>query len=448
MRTPNKAPALLTLKEDDERDIIRETRTYRFLTYVMGGGVKVDSDEKTRHQKERDKLTPIRVASIRGQLRFWWRACNPQNCTTVEELRAAEAKVWGSAEKHSSVIITVKSQPGSPKEHKVYEYVPRRNEETGKTDWSSKIYDKQHDLAYGAFPLQPSSDAQNATPREEAGVLYDYGEQKFKIEIGFHKDVRKDVEAALWAWETFGGLGARTRRGFGAIERTDNPTSLRDIRLKLGELAERNVVPGVPSLAKARFEVATRTEAKSVSAWLDCLKTLRSLRQAPGLGRNPPQPGSRSPAGRSRWPEPERIRHWTKQRSGKHKELAVQVDRFPRASFGMPIVFHFQNGAKNAHERGKDPADTELKPADADRMASPLILRPIRDGSEFRACGLVLNAVMPAKIILKTKDTSNPFPVVRVKLEPTEAAQIEPMKSNGKVFREPLDRFLEELKKS
>ena len=26
-----------------------------------------------------------------------------------------------------------------------------------------------------------------------------------------------EIEAALWAWETFGGLGARTRRGFGAL---------------------------------------------------------------------------------------------------------------------------------------------------------------------------------------------------------------------------------------
>src|SRR5215213_3096694 len=55
-----------------------ETRTYGFLTYVMGGGVRI-----REHQKLSDPVTPVRSASIRGQLRFWWRACNPSGCKTV-----------------------------------------------------------------------------------------------------------------------------------------------------------------------------------------------------------------------------------------------------------------------------------------------------------------------------------------------------------------------------
>jgi len=64
------------------RTVADDTRTYRFLTYVMGGGVQVKD-----HVKLRDEVTQVRAASIRGHLRFWWRVCNPSGCATVEELR-------------------------------------------------------------------------------------------------------------------------------------------------------------------------------------------------------------------------------------------------------------------------------------------------------------------------------------------------------------------------
>jgi CRISPR-associated protein Cmr1 len=47
---------------------------------------------------------------------------------------------------------------------------------------------------------------------------------------------------------------------------------------------------------------------------------------------------------------------------------------YPRAAFGLPIVFHFQSK--------KDPEQVILEPQDEDydRMASPLLLRPYRAG--------------------------------------------------------------------
>lgn len=444
MRRKPPEPAALRLKSVDEREIVRETRTYRFLTFVMGGGVKVSSDEKTKHVKERDERTPIRVASIRGQLRFWWRACNPSKCKTLEELWEREAEIWGSSTKQSKVTIAVQRQLLRPRDHRVYQYVARTNKETEKTEYRVQIADKQFDLAYGSFSLQPSSEAQGATPRVEPGVLQDYAAQEFSVELTYHPALQRDVQVALWAWETFGGLGARTRRGFGAIEQIDGPTSMTDLRKRLDLLLDHPVIAGVPSLAKARFAFAQTMQPHAVDAWTCCLKTLRRLRQGPDLGRNPPQPGSSSPAGRSRWPEPEQIRKHTEQRSGKHKRLSVQVERFPRAVFGLPIIFHFQGGAKRPDEFGKDPADSELKPANAERMASPLILRPIRDGAAFRACALVLTTTMPESIVLKTKSGTIP---VEATLDSAQAAQIEPMKINQTVLRDPLARFLEEIKK-
>lgn len=431
-KAPLEKPAPLNRKSDDEREIVRETRRYRFLTYVMGGGVKVDD-----HDKHRDERTPVRVASIRGQLRFWWRACNPSNCRDVEALRAREALIWGSTEEHSRVTITVKRQLGAPEPYPVYQY----NERTGKL----RFRPDHEDLAYGAFPLQPSSEFQKV--RADPGVLYDYGNQEFEIEFIYLKSVEDDVRAALWAWETFGGLGARTRRGFGAIERVGAASTIEEIRARLQVLRRNNVIEDLPSLAGARLELAPRVEPKSSTAWTSGLRTLRQLRQGKGLGRNWPQPDTTSPAGRSRWPEPEAIRKLTGQRLPKHGPLQQQADRFPRGAFGMPIVFHFQAGARDASDRTKDPADTELKPANADRMASPLIIRPIRDGKGFRAAALVLTATIPKQLVLKTKDKKKDPPTVSVVLDRKHAEQIEPMKVNGLVLLDPLDRFLEELKK-
>jgi len=93
-----------------------------------------------------------------------------------------------------------------------------------------------------------------------------------------------------------------------------------------------------------------------------------------GVARNSGQQANRP--GRSRYPEPETIRRVTNQRSQQHARLAqVPDDAFPRAEFGLPIVFHFQGPG--------EPPDTVLFPSDApngesrERMASALILKPL-----------------------------------------------------------------------
>lgn len=444
MRKPKKkdGPADTTRRTNDVLDVKQETRRYRFLTYVMGGGVKVEA-----HNKLRDERTPIRVASIRGQLRFWWRACNPRNCKTIEELRTKEAEIWGSAEKPSKVVVKVARQPSAPRHHPVYHYKNVYNEQAQQTVPRLRTIKRADPIAYGAFTLQPSSDAQNEVPPSQPGVLYDYGMEEFELVLRYDQVLTEDIAWALWAWETFGGLGARTRRGFGAIERTDQPSgTLDDIRQKLKTLQSKTYIEGVPSLIGARLSVTSQSSAKPHEAWVYCLEKLQSLRQGENLGRNPGRNESQSP-GRSRWPEPEEIRRLTQQRSTRHQKLPKQVDRFPRAAFGLPIIFQFQGGATKLQESSKDPLKTELKPANADRMASPLILRPVVDGQEYRPGAIALRTKMPDQIILKDTGKEKFNKQVQVGLELKHAEQIEPLKLDGRVFTNPLDRFLEEFKK-
>ena len=62
----------------------------------------------------------------------------------------------------------------------------------------------------------------------------------------------------------------------------------------------------------------------------------------------------------------------------------TEVDAFPRAAFGMPIIFHFKDKP--------DPGDTTLQPAgkDLDRFASPLVLRPYRDPSQGKVSAMAV----------------------------------------------------------
>jgi CRISPR-associated protein Cmr1 len=396
-------------------------RSYRFLTYVFGGGVKVKD-----HEKHADSVTPIRGASIRGQLRFWWRACNPSGCKTVEELRKREGEIWGATSQASKVEIVVVQQPAKPGTVPVFEFNPNHRLVPCRG---------MREIAYGAFPLQPKREALDIGGRPWG--LFDYGSSLFSLRLRFPEALRSDVEAALWAWEMFGGLGARTRRGFGAIAR-EGGIDAGTVAAELAKYQGNPRITGVPSLHGARFVLAPQSQSDAVAAWKVELGLLQRLRQGPGFGRNHPQPHSSKPAGRSRWPEADQIRSLTGAAAPLHARPVVSVERFPRAAFGMPIVFHFVDRC--------DPSmNLQLQPVgERDRFASPLILRPIPDGKgSFLAAALVLSSDVPECELIADR---NAFPV-RWALSEADARDIPALQRPGKVYTDPLQLFLEELAK-
>jgi CRISPR/Cas system CMR-associated protein Cmr1 (group 7 of RAMP superfamily) len=61
-------PDMFTAKASDEFQL---TATLEFITPMFGGGVRIDP--QATHHKAPDAITPVRGASLRGQLRTWWR---------------------------------------------------------------------------------------------------------------------------------------------------------------------------------------------------------------------------------------------------------------------------------------------------------------------------------------------------------------------------------------
>jgi len=323
------------------------------LTARYGGGVLPGLPDDT---------TPFRVPEIRGTLRFWWRAVRGADAADSGELLRRERDVWGSSNLASPTSIRVEESNRG----QVVEALKSSRTPDGRTRYEPR------EPAYVLFPAQQG---------DKPGRVSEKG--SFTLTIRHQSNAsRFEVEAALWAWTNFGGYGARARRGAGSLFSTQLcfPSNKRPewmaVRDWLEEQGSKYLTctsgAALPAKGGARpwptlagAEVLLGQQAlPPESAWLACIKVYRDFRQSrnPGTGNRP---------GRSRWPEPDEIR---RQRRTHHSLHApAHAERyFPRAIFGLPIVFHFKDPG--------DPKDQSLEPSllgEGGRMASPIILKPL-----------------------------------------------------------------------
>ena len=310
------------------------TARCKLITPMYGGGVKPG---------QVDRELPIRSGALRGQLRFWWRLLNGADRTPQEVFRA-ESALWGGISSQgpraSQVVLEVRTTPAE--EHHL----------AGKSE-------------VGGFPGYALILERNDDP-----VLLKDG-YEFDLVLHFTRKVtgpqREQIIEALRWWASFGGVGARTRRGLGAVRVTGNDAEMKPVSIEEVQSRGGWMVPGQP------------TGRDAVKAWKAAVERLRSFRQGPGVGRNP---GAGSRPGRSRWPEPDAIRRLAGRHAPGHEPQHPVTCLYPRAAFGLPIVFHFKDHG--------DPKDRTLTPGEADRMASPLILRPWFDGEQYRPLALML----------------------------------------------------------
>jgi CRISPR-associated protein Cmr1 len=206
----------------------------------------------------------------------------------------------------------------------------------------------------------------------------------FTLNVVYPKKYKDDVETALWAWKTFGGIGARTRRGFGALQLLSINGELislpshsqveAQLRSKVKQI-KGQWPDGVHHLEPDMLLKITRKFQDSLKAWQDLIEALQGFRQK-----------RHSKYGLSLWPEANVIR--VRMRRSPKWPKAIRnpklVKKFPRGEFGLPIIFHMPHDKGLPTDfftlQGK-PAPHSEKPID--RLASPLILRPLvcKDGA-------------------------------------------------------------------
>jgi CRISPR-associated protein Cmr1 len=379
-------------------------RSYQIevITNMVGGGVEAGAN---------DAGFPVRATAIRGHLRHWWRlTAGRKYGFDIERLWRREEEIFGSTEFPSPLGVKVPTQP------------------------PIEPIEPNQDLAYALF-----ASIANEQKVAKDGIRFELqlswpDEAGLKLRRSAQNDRRKkdgkpclpdviepiagEIEETVLAWLTYGGLGGRTRRGRGSVA-----------------FLEKSARPsGLPPIDARIFVGPAETDA--VSAWIRAIDIYRDFRQKP-RGRDHLKLTPKGPEtvpGRSHWPEADSIRKITgcalKPPAGArpsgapvdedphdHSTPVVPPEAlpsFPKAVLGMPIHFHFADhpGKNRPGVANKDPQDVQLNPRilshdgtweDKERMASPIITRPLWIDERWRPAVIVLNSPLPDGFRAKLK---------------------------------------------
>jgi CRISPR-associated protein Cmr1 len=289
------------------------------------------------------------------------------------------------------------------------------------------------------------------------------------------------MERTLRAWILFGGIGSRTRRGCGSVTVQEEKRakwlprelSLAALHQLLGTqvfASGTHKATDMPSLRGATLLFREKESQRGENAWTDALEWLRDFRQKPGPEGDHSDGYARGPIrkkllpnrkrierpGRSRWPEPDKVRQLlARSRSHRWAHRPEHNERpvWPRASFGLPIVGRFQD--KDIHGQKYDPRDPdefELCWQDAsgphDRLASPLIVKALPlAGGKYAPIALWLERAYPANgdVVLRrkrkiVKGSTAPFDRLHADGDPELYAPLRGFKSN---MKEAFTKWLE-----
>lgn len=155
-----------------------------------------------------DGRTPeLRPPSIKGAMRFWWRAMNGH--LSLEDLKKREAEIFGTSDEkvgRSKINIRLKSYDIDSSSDRL----PFHPTEVRTSHKSVKINILEY-LAYGTYKYK----------KGQGNILvrgYIKPNQKFTIIISIvDNKLENEIIKVFQILSTFGGLGSRSRNGFGSF---------------------------------------------------------------------------------------------------------------------------------------------------------------------------------------------------------------------------------------
>lgn len=331
----------------------RATFDVEFVTPCFLGGAAAGSAE-------------WRAASIRGQLRWWYRAVSANRCqSNMSKLRELETSVWGSSDRRSSVIVRTSRLPPSSVEHKAVSFQSHR-EGSGKESISGQAYLGYGPVVYAKEGKQFQNSRSFIQPQTRAD---------FSL-IRTHGSFSEEERQALNCWACFGGIGARSRRGWGSLKVTTSEGSfkLQSIDELITTLKKTlNVTLGsMDSSRFANFPAFTaisgatrlfRWKEPFPQSWEAAMhavgKSLITFRRRYGLSSDRDYAWAYNPGNRAHIPD--------------------------RVGFGLPLPFS---------------KDLRLAPEVHDRRASPLFIHIAKHAGGFQPVLLY----MPAQFLPKVAD--------------------------------------------
>jgi len=405
-----------------------------------------------------DEVDVVRAASVRGHLRFWWRALYAAQHPSASALYARESEIWGRAATdgggRSAVEIRIDVDVKT----------------TGMIDSSDiRLYDSSDGKAtpgtYALWPARAEKKTSTPTaPRRQSGTQF-----QLTLKVAGTSTDEAEVRNALRAWILFGGYGGRTRRGLGGLRVLDDLSSwlpAKPTRDAITEFFGFDIFAApdrepddTPLLRGAALHVGQVSDA--MNAWTRALDWLKEFRQGTRGARQPDPSGKNRRPSISNWPEADKVRRLSSPEKGlpwAHKPRHNGTPAWPRAGFGLPIIGQFQQQSRELrqgwkkgdkkpknlcwHELssshpnyGTEPDGFDLRwrsgNTEHDRLASPLIVKalPLADG-KFVPCALWLNRSLPdgAQVGLARPKQGRPN---EKEVDPATAAPFDRLIANG-----------------
>lgn len=361
--------------------ILTKTYCFELITPLFGGD----------HESWKlDLKRPVREQSVKGQLRFWWRAMQGEENNKI--LLDLENNLWGG--------VTEKYKNGI--KSKVSIYLSDINVEEKKLAEMKNKYSVNDDLIPTCvlFPVTKLV--------KDNDEIYFISKMNFKLKISYPEKYEKEIINTLKLFTLFGGVGARTRRGTGSLycrellEDFETESDILHFVQKISSGREKKI--DYPRLKGIEFYCNELNGDDPHILWKSMLESYGSYRQDRAKKQNSNMPG------RSYWPEPDSIRTITGQKEEKHSpEHPDVVDKknpwFPRTAFGLPILMKFKD-QKDPGGGKECSLTTDI--GTGERFPSPVILKVIKlpNGKIFK-CAVVLNQKFPESIRLKVPGFNN-----------------------------------------
>jgi CRISPR-associated protein Cmr6 len=193
----------------------------------------------------------LRPATLRGQLRWWWRTMHAEYLS-LENLRHLEAAIWGSASQGGAIQIHLQTQRKSPAQEfdikdgsrirqQFAQHHGRRKPAHNKTTpgllyLAYGMNEKSHGQRRIRWYLEPGAQWRiTFTARPTTGPLLLSAAQ-----------VLQQATAALWLLCTFGGVGSRCRKGFGSLTAAEPKLSIETCLKKADALRRELKLPEEP----------------------------------------------------------------------------------------------------------------------------------------------------------------------------------------------------------
>lgn len=380
-------------------------RTYRIelITPMFGGGVVTG---------ETDLKFPIRPTAIRGHLRHWWRIV--KGTLLGDKMWQREEEIFGSVDFPSPLSVEVLKQPT------IELVAPEYGDRFGPIAYAlfPAVENNQKVVKHGkSFEIRLNWECQESLVKHREVQNIARIKSKRKPLPDLVEDISSDITLAVDAWLMFGGVGARTRRGCGALWCTNSSQELTNLPV--------HVLKG-------------KSKSSALEAWKSAVKAYQQFRQTPrGAKHKKTIQTSSGPRqievpGRSQWPEADSIRVITGcalrgAAAGNPSGIPPDVNpndhstpvvpkeylpAFPKAVLGLPINFHFADGP-GKHKPGhsdKDPQDCQLIPvlptnastnSSDGRMASPVITRPLHINGCWHPAIIILPHELPEGITFR-----------------------------------------------